>query len=416
MPFLGSLGGSNQTKGFGSYHPGTGPVDTASSSTAGSLGTTTVNSNSGSTSVSGQRSTVDVFFNGNVTYSLASGSLPTGFSLNTSTGAVSGSYTPAGINTDGTVYTFTIRATDASAFSNYTDRTYTITLSVPFLYRQIITRNYMAGGYQGGNLWSNINRTTHSNDTSTNLGDGLIDNYHYKSGSSATDYGYIWNGGGTTRFNMRTEAKSNSTGAPPVTCNNTGTVFDGSRTKSFTMGEGTGNPFKFTFSNETFSNLTGTGTNNDHCSGISGDNVGVLWYNGGANTKVIFSTETWSGAAGTHSVHGQQKGFNGKVGYGYGSTGGSYNGGSSLNKINVSTTTDSNVGTVTKPCQGQGEDNNGLGQLACYTIGGYDAVGNGQNNRAGKLVLATDSATEVGGSLQPGGHAGASSGHCFHRD
>ena len=414
MPFFGSLGGNQLAKGTGGFSPGVGPQDTSSSAAAGSMGTTTVNSSSTSTSITASRVTYDPFNQGAITYSISSGSLPAGFSLNSSTGQVTGSYTPSGINTDGVVNTFTIRATARSG--NTTDRTYTITRSVPFLYRQIITRNYMVGGYQGGSLWSNTNRTTHSNDTSTNLGDGTIDNYHYKSGACGDTYGWIWNGGSTTRFNMRTEAKSNGTGAPPYSCSNTGTVIAGDRSKSFTAGEGSGTPFKFTFSNETFASQSAYGTNNDHCAGFYGEFIGVVWYNGAGNHKINFATEVWSGAAADHASHGQQKGFMSKNGWGYGSTGGDYAGGTRLNKVNITTTTESRVGEINKPVQNQGEDNNGLGQTVTYTIGGYDAAGNGQNNRSGKLTHSNDNAVEVGGALQPGGHVGASSGHCFHRD
>ena len=82
----------------------------------------------------------------------------------------------------------------------------------------------------------------------------------------------------------------------------------------------------------------------------------------------------------------------------------------------MSTTTDSRVGEIAKPVGEQGEDNNGLAQTVTYTIGGYDGAGNGQNNRSGKLTHSNDNAQEIGGALQPGGHVGASSGHCFHRD
>ena len=416
MPFFGSLGGNQLAKGTGGFSPGVGPQDTAASAAAGSLGTTTVNSSSGSTSVSGSRVTFDPFGAGGIVYSISSGSLPAGFSLNSSTGLVSGSYTPSGINTDGVVTTFTVRATTANGL-NFTDRTYTITRSVPFLYRQIITRNYMAGGYQGGSLWSNVNRTVHANDTSTNLGDGTIDNYHYKSGSCSDTYGYIWTGGSTTRFNMRTEAKSNGTGGPPYSCSNTGTVISGDRTRSFTAGEGSGTPFKFTFSNETFVSMTSYGTNNDHAAGFYGEFIGVFWYNNNSTShRINFATEVWSGGTAAHAVHGQQKGFMSKNGWGYGSTGGSYNGGNRLNKVNITSTTESRVGEIAKPVTEQGEDNNGLGQTVTYTIGGYDGAGNGQNNRSGKLTHANDLAQEIGGALQPGGHVGASSGHCFHRD
>ena len=60
-----------------------------------------------------------------VTYSLNSGSLPTGLSLNTSTGAISGTPTGSGLST------FTIRATDSG--NNYVDRIFTITVASAML-------------------------------------------------------------------------------------------------------------------------------------------------------------------------------------------------------------------------------------------------------------------------------------------
>jgi len=399
----------------GTAHTAGLPYDGPGSTAAGSAGTTTMNGDyvsPGATSVSGTRSGIDPFNQGTVTYALVSGSLPPGFSLNTSTGTFSGSYTNQGINNDGTVYNFTIRATSANGLDS-TDRAYSITASVPFAYRQIITRNYMAGGYQNSSLWSNVNRVTHSNDTSTNLGDGaLASTYHYKSGACGDTYGYMFNGSNTLKFNMRTEANSGTIGIPQ-TSNNTGTVINGTRTKSFTTGDGSGTPYSFTFSNETFSNMGG-GIGNDHAAGIYGEFIGVFWSNGGNTAKITFSNETWSGAGGNRGAHGQQKGFNGKQGYGYGSDGGSYNGGYTWRKTNMTTTTDSDTGSrPAKQLGNQGEDNNGLGQNVGYTIGGYDGA---QNNRAGRYVYSTDSGSEINGALSPGGHSGASSGHCWHRD
>lgn len=363
-------------------------------------------------SLSNQRGAIDPFNQGNISYSVVSGALPTGMSLNASTGVVSGSYTNQGINTDGTVYSFTIRATAANGV-DFTDRAYSISTTIPFPYRQIITRNYMAGGYQNSSLWSNVNRTTHSNDTSTNLGDGALPGtYHYKSGSCGDTYGYIFNASSTYKFNMRTESSAGTLGIPQ-TSNNTGTVINGYRTKSYTCGDGSGTPYSFTFSNETFSNMSG-GPGNDSTSGIYGEFIGVFWNNGGGNAKITFSNETWSGAGGTRGAHGQQKGFNGKQGYGYGSDAGTYNGGYTWRKTNMTTTTDSDTGArPNKQLGNQGEDNNGLGQNVGYTIGGYDGT---QNNRAGKYTYSTDSGSEINGALSPGGHNGASSGHCFHRD
>jgi hypothetical protein len=63
---------------------------------------------------------------GAVTYELFSGSLPTGITLNTSTGVVSGSITP---ESSDTTYNFTIRAKDST--SNTTTRDFSITLQGP---------------------------------------------------------------------------------------------------------------------------------------------------------------------------------------------------------------------------------------------------------------------------------------------
>jgi hypothetical protein len=61
-----------------------------------------------------------------VTYSIVSGALPTGGSLNSSTGAITG--TESGSDTSETVYSFTIRATDAEAQT--ADRAFSITVTV----------------------------------------------------------------------------------------------------------------------------------------------------------------------------------------------------------------------------------------------------------------------------------------------
>lgn len=61
-----------------------------------------------------------------VTYSIVSGALPTGGSLNSSSGAITG--TESGSDTSETTYNFTIRATDAE--SQTADRAFSITVTV----------------------------------------------------------------------------------------------------------------------------------------------------------------------------------------------------------------------------------------------------------------------------------------------
>jgi large repetitive protein len=61
-----------------------------------------------------------------ITYSVQSGALPTGLTLNTSTGVING--TESGNDTGETVYNFTLRATDAE--TQTVDRAFTITVTV----------------------------------------------------------------------------------------------------------------------------------------------------------------------------------------------------------------------------------------------------------------------------------------------
>src|SRR6056300_125776 len=68
--------------------------------------------------------TLSATSNSSITYAIQSGSLPTGLSLNTSNGEITG--TPSAVAAD-TTSTFTVRATDAE--SQYADREFTITVS-----------------------------------------------------------------------------------------------------------------------------------------------------------------------------------------------------------------------------------------------------------------------------------------------
>lgn len=65
---------------------------------------------------------------GTVTYAVQSGSLPTGLSLNTSTGAITG--TAGAVGSD-TTSSFTIRASNDAQGTSYTDRNFSITIKAP---------------------------------------------------------------------------------------------------------------------------------------------------------------------------------------------------------------------------------------------------------------------------------------------
>jgi hypothetical protein len=405
MSFLNSSG-KNILQGQGGVRPNNGSVvEGAGSAAAGSLGTTSVTGNASSSTVTGSRVTLDSFNAGPVGYSLVSGSLPSGFYLNGSTGTVTGSYTVQGINSDGTVYSFTIRATLANG--EYTDRAYSISLSVPWLYRQIITTGYMCGGYKNSSLWSNVNRLTHSTDTAVNLGDGNVDNFHYKSGACGLNKVWIWTGG-PTAFQMRTETKQNS-GQSAGGGGNNGTAFN-ERLYAYVMGEGTGSVKKFNFANETYNDIGGGW--NDHAASVSGQYRGMWWGNSGQTQRVYFPNDNLANIGHSMGAHGQQKGLMAKTGFGYGGNEGMYSGGQYFRKTNIET--ESSAATPAKPRGDIGEENFGMGQDAGYMLGEHDP--SGQNNRAFKWTYSTDSGFNGAASMEPKGHDGASSGHFGWRD
>lgn len=423
-------GETNVSVFYRDVSPGTYPYDNNSamyiwsfdnpvSELSGTLGTTVVNgtgdtiANTSSTRISGQRGTIDPFHNGPITYSISSGSLPPGFTLNATTGQITGTYTASGINTDGQVYTFTVRATDnASGAKGFTDRTYTVTLSVPWLYRQIITTMYMVGGYKDSTAWSNANRFPRSTEVCTNLGNGCIDNYNYKSGMCSDNDGYVFGAGGghntalnaTSKFRHRTEVKVANPGGPGYSCANTYTAFAPDRNRSYTVGEGVSNCFRFTASTEAFATIGGG--QGGQAAGVSGENKGIFW--GDANRSINFSTEAQASISMAGGAHPQQKGLSSKVNLGYGGNEGSYNGGYNHRKINI---TNETYNTITKMLANCGEENFAMSQDRGYILGEYNGA---QNNNVGRIIYATDAIASGFTSVQ--GNGGSSSGHCFWRD
>lgn len=387
------------------------------SNPAGGLGTTTfygagnTTADTSVTQFSANRSARDPWNQGALTFSVVSGSLPPGYTLNTSTGLISGTYTASGINTDGLVYTFTIRATTPSPSGlDFTDRTYTVNVSVPWLYRQIITTCYMVGGYKDNQLWNNGNRFPRATETCTNLGDGCVDNFHYKPGGCGTNRGYVLNGNSTTAFNLRTEAKITGIAAPGYAVSNAGMLFTPDRNKLYYDGEGIDDFLKFNIPTEAYSTLSTTG-NNGHCSGVSGENKGLWWFGSPttAGAAVNFATETRSTIGMIGSAHGQQKGLSAKTGFGYGSNEGDYAGGNNHRKINITAET---YTTITKMKSNSGEENFVMTQDNGYMLGHYGD--GGQNNTCARIVYATNAGATLATTVQ--GKTGASSGVGFWRD
>lgn len=110
------------------------PVWTVASGSLGSIADTSRTSVSITTGATDSEGT-------SLTYALASGSLPSGLSLNTSTGAITGNATAV---TSDTTSSFTLSATDGI---NTTTRAYSITVQAPALFLTVLTGITNAAGY-----------------------------------------------------------------------------------------------------------------------------------------------------------------------------------------------------------------------------------------------------------------------------
>ncbi len=353
----------------------------------------------------------DPFGRGRTTFTL-SGEIPTQATFNQSTGVITFASSFGAINQSAQLYNLTVTATEINPNSSRTrsvSRAFTLNLTTPFKFRQVVTTTYMVGGYQNGVLWNNCNRTTHSNDTTTNLGDGYIQNFHYKSGASTRTKVHIWNGGFVTAFNMRTEVASNS-GSINFSGSNTSTIQDSDFQYAWINGEGCNQNRRWTIASESITADLGNGWS-DHSAAIFGETRGIYWGNSGQTQRLIYATEAVANMGYSAGAHGQQKGLSSKVGRGYGGAQGNYNGGNQFRVTNIET--ESGISTVGKPFGNMGEENYVHGQDKGYCIGTYDGA---QNNRSFILTYATDSGFETGGTTQPKGKGGCSSGHCGFRD
>lgn len=445
MPVFRSAGGATIITGRGGSHPGV-IAATPGSAAAGSLGTSTLSGNgqtiatTSASSVSGNFVIDNPWFTGagNTTYSIASGSLPPGFSLNSSTGAVSGSYTVAGQNDDAT-YNFTVRGTSVDSLHTV-DRAYSIAVSVPFFYKQIITIGYVVGGYQSNTPYRNVNSMTHSNDTQANKGDLIGAAGQYVEGLSSknnsyafgTDDGVQIGTARTDKWNMRTETavaydsarnmqnSRNDLATAPYYVPQVGYIFGG----------GTTTVEKFTFSSDTSANIPatsspGTGPEQAGTASIWSDAAAIV--TGGSTNKFTFSNETNASATVTTGT-GQQKGLSGKLGKGYIGNEGTYARGYNFRIYDFSNDTSSN--TVGKPAAplhpaGYGEENWCSGQNWGYCLGMYNES-TGQLPDNIKFIFPTETGYYMGsgstlsspsGFNTPGGSIpGRSSGYCSWRD
>jgi hypothetical protein len=305
----------------------------------------------------------------------------------------------------------------------YGHRRYISLFGNTFYTRTIYTRGYAMCGYQSSSPWRNTNRTIHSTDTTTNLGDMMDYGASYVDAGFSDYNAYLFNDSGavqgntsfTSSMSMVTESYRTHTSSWDMTVSRTNckSLMNKGLTSIYITGGANSSTDKLSTVTDTMLGAGTIGANGatsggtaGGLSGFFGEFYGIIGANSNSSS-LSWTTETWT--TGTWSwcsnTDGQPKGLSSKYGLGYNASG-SYGGSSTLYKFND--TTGSLISSMSRPdtC---GEENCQIGQDWGYTLGSYNGA---QTNNSTKTSYTTDSCVALGSTGQPKGHGGMSSGGC----
>lgn len=370
-----------------------------------------------------------------------SGGLPSGVTFNSGTGTVSGAiginstsnpgynngmilnYTPTGGLYSGqvvptTAYTYKVRATDALGI-NATDRTYSINLSVPYAYRQVITTTYLQAGYANSAVWQTTCRVTNSTDTSIDLGSSGYQEVAHNYQMSAHNYtrSFTFGASGShcgaasnvIAFNMRTET-ANTAGYSrgyPVSQNNCSTLRQEyyyawcTSPASYTC-------YEMNLTTEQGYTAPTSCPGPNSLTGNSWDGYGV-WMS--QNYNMTYATRSVTTRSGSNITGDNQ----GKVMEGKINAYGGREACPSTNWRRTVQSTNTSVDAAGAKPYNSGEENNMTGQDWGYCVGFYGPAGH--VNTSFKFIYATEAGYSTNASLEAkGGHAGNSSGTAAWRD
>ena len=283
---------------------------------------------------------------------------------------------------------------------------------------RIWTHGYVGGGYRGGSPWRNVNRTVHSTDTSTNLGDTLDRSGAYMSGSwndikhffHSMENTYRGSSNYTSGFNMATESGIAHQSSWNMTVNRGSMgsmqdhVFAGGN--SILHGGSNSRTDVFNLNTETMRTSgfppNHDGSGEDPSWGGHGRLKG--WYKqSGTRRGFEWKNESWVTWEHGPGGDGWKKILPTMLGHMYCGTGNNnQNGNARIDDITGINTRNIDFGRM-------GEENFEMGMRKGYCLGNYN--GN-QNNQTFKVNYQTDGATYLGGTAEPKGHSGMSSAHC----
>jgi hypothetical protein len=283
---------------------------------------------------------------------------------------------------------------------------------------RIWTHGYVGGGYRNSSPWSNINRTVHSTDTTTNLGDKLDRSGAYMSGSwsdikhwfHSMENTYRGSSNYTSGFNMATESGIAHLSQWDMTVSRASMgsmqdhVFAGGN--SFITGGGQGRTDVFNLKTET---MRTSGFPNDYPDGGDDPTIGGHgrlkgWHKRAGTRKGLeWKTESWISWEHGPGGDGWKKCLPSMLGHLYCGTGNNaQNGNAKIDDVTGVNVRSIDFGPM-------GEENFQMGMRKGYCLGNYNGS---QNNQTFKVNYINDGATYLGATTEPKGHDGMSSAHC----
>ena len=286
---------------------------------------------------------------------------------------------------------------------------------------RIITHGYVAGGYKDSAPWKNLNRTVHSTDTTTDIGDQMTVAANYTDGGNGDQWFYVLGGSNTHQggsnvtwaWNMTTGSGCNAATCTAAAMGNQGTMsvshndmgigidYQHAGGHMYAFGGGNATNEKFQFKTNSWIGTVGSVGNADtYCASFEG-RTAVYSCAGGTNEYMTWANETfasWTASVGTNNGWG--KGCSSYHEKGYMKHNGNHT--ATLGRYND---TNGSLST-TFSVDDAGEENYQMGANKFYCLGHFNGA---QNNNSYKVQYSNDTVGAGTANMSPKGHAGMSS-------
>tara|TARA_B100001113_G_C21012492_1_gene579945 strand:- start:50 stop:1045 length:996 start_codon:yes stop_codon:yes gene_type:complete len=278
---------------------------------------------------------------------------------------------------------------------------------------RIITHGFVGGGYKDSSPWRNVNRTQHSNDSTTDLGDKMGWNGSYIDGGHSDthfytfglDNGYAGTNNDAWRMQMSNESGTNMQDTMGSDKEDLGVFMDYHHEGAniYTMGGSNSTVDRFNMNSHSRSGAAGCPSGGHYTASAQGRLRG--WTSVDSSRYYYqFSNDTWYGWPGTQpGTNGWGKANSSYMGMTYFKNQG--NCGTAICKQDDFTGAQINIWNV----ENSGEENYQMGNFKGYCLGQYNGA---QNNNSYKMSYTSDTWSQGNNTMEPKGHAGMSSAGC----